>query len=270
MKKLVLILTFIFLVGCSSGTYEKAMEQGKLALANGEVMKALSSFELALNEKPNSKEAKAEYESLNNKYKNILQDIDYLKGLVNSKDYLGAQDYLIKIRGDKLNKEALEIFSRELDTLESSINVGISQMDKEKETEKVVETQTIVETQNTVNTREVYKAKLDDIERKLSDISYIYTTEIYNVSKDDARRAFEEWDFAINDIYKELKAQLPTSKMEKLRDAQRKWIKEKDSAASSESSKYAKGSEEKATQEYITKARVTRDRCYELLKYYMY
>ena len=58
--------------------------------------------------------------------------------------------------------------------------------------------------------------------------------------------------------------------MEKLRDAQRKWIKEKDSAASSESSKYAKGSEEKATQEYITKARVTRDRCYELLKYYMY
>lgn len=268
MKKLLLMLMLVFLVGCSNGVYEKAMEQGKLALANGEVEKALSSFELALNEKPNSKEARAEYESLNNKYKNILQDIDYLKGLVNSKDYLGAQDYLIKIRGDKLNKEALEVFTRELDTLESSINVGISQMDKEPE--KVIETQTVVETQNTVNTREIYKSKLDDIERKLSGISYIFSTEVYNVSKDDARMAFEEWDFAINDIYKELKAQLPSNKMEKLRDTQRKWIKEKDSTASSESAKYAKGSEEKAIQEYITKARVTRDRCYELLKYYMY
>lgn len=45
------------LVGCSNGTFDKAMEQGKLALANGEYDKALSSIELALDEKPDEQEA---------------------------------------------------------------------------------------------------------------------------------------------------------------------------------------------------------------------
>ena len=58
------LLTTILLVGCNNGTYEKAMEQGKLALANGEFDKALASFELALQEEPNDKDAKLLHERL--------------------------------------------------------------------------------------------------------------------------------------------------------------------------------------------------------------
>lgn len=58
------IITIVLLVGCNNGIYEKAMEQGKLALANGEFNKALASFELALEEEPKDKEARTLYEGL--------------------------------------------------------------------------------------------------------------------------------------------------------------------------------------------------------------
>jgi len=53
------------LVGCDNGMYEKAMEQEKLALANGEFQKALGSFELAKDEKPSDDNANQYYKDLN-------------------------------------------------------------------------------------------------------------------------------------------------------------------------------------------------------------
>ena len=53
------------LVGCTNGMYDKAMEQGKLALANGEFQKALGSFELAKDEKPSDDNANQYYKDVN-------------------------------------------------------------------------------------------------------------------------------------------------------------------------------------------------------------
>ena len=53
------------LVGCTNGMYDKAMEQGKLALANGEFQKALGSFELAKDEKPSDDNANQYYIDVN-------------------------------------------------------------------------------------------------------------------------------------------------------------------------------------------------------------
>ncbi|REB08546.1 DUF1311 domain-containing protein [Sporosarcina sp. BI001-red] len=64
MKRIV-VVTFIvfFLTACSSGTYDKAMEQGKLGLADGNYDKALASFELAHDEKPKDQDA-ADYKKI--------------------------------------------------------------------------------------------------------------------------------------------------------------------------------------------------------------
>lgn len=46
---ILLIATLLF--GCSNETFDKAVEQGKLALANKEYTNANASFEIALKEK---------------------------------------------------------------------------------------------------------------------------------------------------------------------------------------------------------------------------
>jgi vacuolar-type H+-ATPase subunit I/STV1 len=61
MKKFLLFLSALFLAACTNSTYEKAMEQGELAIANGEFDKALGLFELATNEEPKEQEAKKQY-----------------------------------------------------------------------------------------------------------------------------------------------------------------------------------------------------------------
>ncbi|TKH76046.1 hypothetical protein FC676_04660 [Bacillus cereus] len=59
MKRLILGIIILFLmVGCSNEIYKKAMDQGKLALASKEYDTAVASFELALEEKKDDKEAK--------------------------------------------------------------------------------------------------------------------------------------------------------------------------------------------------------------------
>jgi hypothetical protein len=63
-KLLVAFLTILLLAGCGNETYDKAMEQGKLALAKWEFDKASGLFELALEEEPKDIEAKKFYESL--------------------------------------------------------------------------------------------------------------------------------------------------------------------------------------------------------------
>ncbi|PEQ62231.1 hypothetical protein [Bacillus thuringiensis] len=60
MKKLLMVigLTFLMLAGCSNGNFDKAMDEGKIALTNKEYKNALSSFEKALDEKKDDSDAK--------------------------------------------------------------------------------------------------------------------------------------------------------------------------------------------------------------------
>lgn len=59
------LVLVVLLVGCTNGMYDNAIEQGKLALANGEFQKALGSFELAKDEKPSDDTANQYYKDVN-------------------------------------------------------------------------------------------------------------------------------------------------------------------------------------------------------------
>ncbi|MFD1706120.1 hypothetical protein ACFSCZ_05035 [Siminovitchia sediminis] len=96
MKKcVILILTGFILAGCGNSTYDKAMEQGKLALTNEEYEEAIAFFELALEEKPKDEEAKTAYEDLS-----ALQQIEE-----QAKD--SQWDEVIDKAEDLLNKDGV-------------------------------------------------------------------------------------------------------------------------------------------------------------------
>ncbi|MFS0820418.1 lysozyme inhibitor LprI family protein [Bacillus sp. 1P02SD] len=86
--------------------------------------------------------------------------------------------------------------------------------------------------------------------------------------EDIAAGIYEIWDGELNKIWKELEKQLPTEKMDKLREDQRQWIKEKYRIASEEAAQYEGGTMEPLVK-VNTQARVTKERCYELVKKYM-
>ncbi|MEH7237893.1 lysozyme inhibitor LprI family protein [Bacillus sp. JJ1562] len=76
------------------------------------------------------------------------------------------------------------------------------------------------------------------------------------------------WDNQLNKIWKELENQLPTEKMDKLREEQRQWIKEKYRIASEEAAQYEGGTMESLVK-VTAQAKVTKERCYELVENYM-
>ncbi|KIL76436.1 lysozyme inhibitor LprI family protein [Bacillus badius] len=104
MKKAAAVLAVMVLSGCNSGTYDKAMEQGKLALADGEFDKAQASFELALDEKPKDGEAKRLYENVSdyNEVKKDIEEADWEDALTKAKSLLKEEDLAANM------KEALE------------------------------------------------------------------------------------------------------------------------------------------------------------------
>ena len=61
MKKylIILVLATTLIIGCGNNTYNKAIEEGKFAVANQEYEKSQAMFELAIKEKNNDKEANA-------------------------------------------------------------------------------------------------------------------------------------------------------------------------------------------------------------------
>jgi len=79
---------------------------------------------------------------------------------------------------------------------------------------------------------------------------------------------YKVWDDALNKIWKELEKQLPVEEMDKLREEQRRWIKEKYKAASEEAAQYEGGTMESLVKTN-TQAQVTKERCYELVEKYM-
>jgi PBP1b-binding outer membrane lipoprotein LpoB len=74
-----IVFSCLLLAGCGNGTYDKAMEQGKLALAQGEFEKAQGLFELALEEEPKDQEAQ--------KYHDDLTALFEVEDAINNKEW---------------------------------------------------------------------------------------------------------------------------------------------------------------------------------------
>lgn len=112
-----------------------------------------------------------------------------------------------------------------------------------------------------------YLQKLDAIEEGLADLQPLYEGTTASM-REAAAEEYTRWDTALNEIYAELKRQLSKSAMDELRQAQREWILHRDATAKEESAEFRGGSLEPVL--YVsTQARVTQERCYELVEQYM-
>lgn len=117
-------------------------------------------------------------------------------------------------------------------------------------------------------TQQQYLQKLDDIEAGLKDLQPLYDEGTTASMNEAAGKEYERWDAALNDIYGELKQQLPESGMAELKEEQLDWIAYRDDTAKKASLQYEGGTME-ALEYTATLSSVTKERCYELVQKYM-
>lgn len=150
MKKIGIILTLILLVislvGCENSQPKKAIEQGKMEMANKEYDKALASFKIALDKESSNKEAKRltalidNYKKANDEFEkgniddankimnqideetiedSIKNDIDNLKAKINQHDKIDKEIVHIKelIKEKKYDEAKKSIKEIDIDKL---------------------------------------------------------------------------------------------------------------------------------------------------------
>ncbi|MEK4229276.1 lysozyme inhibitor LprI family protein [Solibacillus sp. FSL H8-0538] len=111
-----------------------------------------------------------------------------------------------------------------------------------------------------------YIQKLHTIEKNLGDLKPLYAKGVISEMKEAEANAYKRWDTALNDIYDVLKQQLSTTEMNKLQEEQRQWIIDKEKKAKEESLIFEGGTME-SLQYLSSLARITKERCYELVEY---
>lgn len=150
MKKIGIILTLILLVislvGCENSKSKKAIEQGKMEMANKEYDKALASFKIALDKESSNEEAKRltalidHYKKANDEFEkgniddankimnqideetiedSIKNDIDNLKAKINQHDKIDKEIVHIKelIKEKKYDEAKKSIKGIDIDKL---------------------------------------------------------------------------------------------------------------------------------------------------------
>ncbi|GAA0862209.1 hypothetical protein [Paraclostridium tenue] len=150
MKKIGIILTLILLVislvGCENSQSKKAIEQGKMEMANKEYDKALASFKIALDKESSNEEAKRlttlidNYKKANDEFEkgnideankimnqideetiedSIKNDIDNLKAKINQHDKIDKEIVHIKelIKEKKYDEAKKSIKEIDIDKL---------------------------------------------------------------------------------------------------------------------------------------------------------
>ena len=269
MKKILVILTICILsiTGCSKGdnqSFEKYMEEGRIAVANQEYDKALNFFTLALEENKDDTDAK----SLYNQTKNLVEAID-------SKD---KKNYTVAIqlcdvisnmeRNTNIIKDAAENVKKESNELMEKAQ----RQDKEKTQakEENIKENISNDTNSESSTKQYYLTKLSEVESEVAKLQN--SSEYHDGSmvklKEMAGKCYTKWDDLLNSIYGVLKTQLSESEMNSLRNKQRAWIKYRDSEADKAAAEYEGGSMAPLEATSV-KAELTRQRCYELVNQYM-
>ncbi|GAA0862207.1 lysozyme inhibitor LprI family protein [Paraclostridium tenue] len=137
----------------------------------------------------------------------------------------------------------------------------IAKKDKNKDTTKNVETVKH-------SYKDEYINKLNSTEKGMSDLDYLYKSGTNGELVEAEYTRLKRWDNMLNEIYSLLKTQLPESEMNELKSKQRSWIEYRDKTAENEASENRGGS-----LYYVvyngSLARLTKERCYELVNTYM-
>lgn len=138
------LLSTIMLTGCTNSTFDKSMEEGKLALASKEYEKANGLFSLALEEKENSNEAKELKESTEK-----LVEINKLNSEGNLVEAIKLCDEL-----KSLNIES-KIIVKEVDKKRNEMQETLDKLNNEK---KNIE-QEIAEAESLISSKKYKDAK---------------------------------------------------------------------------------------------------------------
>ncbi|MGF7049656.1 uncharacterized protein YecT (DUF1311 family) [Paenibacillus sp. DS2015] len=155
------------------------------------------------------------------------------------------------------------------ETIKEEKNEVDKEVDKiEEEKIEKEEAPTIEKEIATSEKKEEYIQKLNAIEEGLADLQDLYEEGTTVSMKTAAGETYKRWDTALNEIYSVLKEQLSTSEMAGLKKKQLNWITFRDETAKDESLEY-KGGTMESLQYTASLLRITKERCYELVKQYM-
>ena len=125
-----------------------------------------------------------------------------------------------------------------------------------------------LEQQKSASKKQEYLKKLEAAKKKADTLISSDRNTPTVVLKKEAEDRWQVWDSLLNDIYGDLKNQLPAEEMKDLQTEQRNWLVHRDGMALKASEKYKGGTAEQL--EYVmVLADQTEQRCYELVNTYM-
>lgn len=113
-----------------------------------------------------------------------------------------------------------------------------------------------------------YINKLNSLEEGMSDLDYLYESGVTAQMNEAEATKLGRWDNMLNEIYSLLKTQLTESEMKELKSKQISWIEYRDRTANNESNESGGGSLSGVVYN-SSLARLTKERCYELVNTYM-
>ena len=116
-------------------------------------------------------------------------------------------------------------------------------------------------------TAEDYRNRLGEIENTIQNLENSGSANTTDAMREAVTYEYRLWDAELNQIYQAIMAVLPDEETDTLRGQERRWIRERDTAAKQAAERYKGGTMENV--EYTASlANSTRDRAYELLDLY--
>lgn len=116
-------------------------------------------------------------------------------------------------------------------------------------------------------TAEDYRNRLGEIENTIQNLENSGSANTTDAMREAVAYEYRLWDAELNQIYQAIMAVLPDEETDTLRGLERRWIRERDTAAKQAAERYKGGTMENV--EYTASlANSTRDRAYELLDLY--
>lgn len=172
-KTLIIVsLLAISMVGCGNSTADKAIEQGKLAMASKEYDKALASFKLAIDEGSKDKSIKIMYsiiETYNNAYDKFEEDnIEEAKKII---DEINNEYVEYSIKDDV---DSLKVKIDEKVKIQDEINDYIEQIKKLVKNKDYNDAKSLIEEVNKKELSEKNKEEIDELNNRIeSELSII-------------------------------------------------------------------------------------------------
>ncbi|MGL4772192.1 MAG: lysozyme inhibitor LprI family protein [Clostridium sp.] len=209
---------------------------------------------------------KSQLDTYGNEAEKVNEILNEAEALYNEKKYTESKMLLYKnILGTQVdeiiepNKYATEEQRAKAADLANKNDQALIEIDKQKEEQK---------NQQSKGTKDQYLKKLAMVETGLSDLDYLYESGVTADMVEAEGTVLKRWDDMLNEIYKLLKVQLSKDEMDELTRKQREWIKYRDKTAENEANATGGGSFA-GVQYNTTLARITKERCYELVNNYM-